>query len=71
MSGQYSWGVEVSPLAQAIPGSQPYAKPKKMSTRRILQSRFFCNTCEEIQTPVSYCVGTRTVELSCRHFRSL
>lgn len=58
-------------IAQEAAHSRRYGKPKQLWRKDVLAMKWFCQACQEIQTPVSYCVGTRTVELSCSHFRSL
>jgi hypothetical protein len=65
------WGTEVSAGAQSIPSNQPYAKPKKMSTRQILQAKLFCRNCHETFSPVEYCAATKVVLLQCGCHRSL
>lgn len=54
-----------------VPNNRPYAPPKQLSRRAVLESRYWCQTCEEVQVSVDYCSGQRMVELACGHWRSL
>ena len=51
-----------------VPNNRAYAKPKMLSRRAVLESRYWCPACQEVQSPVNYCSEQRVVELSCSHF---
>lgn len=42
-------------IAQEAAHSRRYGKPKQLWRKDVLAMKWFCQACQEIQTPVSYC----------------